>query len=220
MLFPGMFLIHKYANIFRILNKCLRSSMSSIDIFSSFLLSGSPPQDSVFIITERDISAWEESGSLRGCHWSVYLWSANTIWAQRRKCSADIVLVYLHWGTVSCQEKKPLPSSTYNLLWITIAQRCCGRRWGETCAGVVDTEVNRKQGWGEKTLVVECACLLSLHANFLGRLLNRILICSVFMIQNKRCRLRGQYNLIINTNAWTYMRWWAHTCTKKCILYV
>lgn len=118
------------------------------------------------------------------------------------------------------ENKKPLPSSTYNLLWITIAQRWCGRRWGETCAGVVDTEVNRKQGWGEKTLVVECACLLSLHANFLGRLLNRILICSVFMIQKKCCHLRGQYNLIINTNAWTYMHWWAHTCTKKCILYV
>lgn len=116
--------------------------------------------------------------------------------------------------------KKATSLQHLQLLWITIAQRCCGRRWGEMCAGVVDTEVNRKQGWGEKTLVVECACLLSLHANFLGRLLNRILICSVFMIQNKRCHLRGQYNLIINTNAWTYMRWWAHTCTKKCILYV
>lgn len=46
---------------------------------------------------------------------------------------------------------------------------------------------------------------LSLNTNFLGRFLDGILICSVFTIHNEWCHLRGQCNLIINTNAWAYM---------------
>ena len=109
-------------------------------------------------------------------------------------------LSYLHlflqrkrWIFVSC------PCFLLNP-WI-ITQTWCGSGWEERWEGVVRHHaegiqtymVTEWKTWlrKEKTVVVECACL-SLDANFLGRLLNRILICSVFTIHNERCHLRGQ----------------------------
>lgn len=56
----------------------------------------------------------------------------------------------------------------------------------------------------EKTVLLERGSH-PFSTNFLGRFLDGILICSVFTIHNEWYHLRGQCNLIINTNAWAYM---------------